>query len=63
MKPFWWILELIPLKFRYQRRDDVWISEFRCVQSVIPGLKPSLHFCSKVKLRASQKDPSSRAFS
>ncbi|KAJ7841493.1 hypothetical protein B0H14DRAFT_3086748 [Mycena olivaceomarginata] len=27
MKPFWWILELIPLKFRYQKRDDVWISE------------------------------------
>ncbi|KAJ7245358.1 hypothetical protein B0H12DRAFT_1127613 [Mycena haematopus] len=29
LKPLWWILEVIPLTFRYQRRDDQWISEIR----------------------------------
>ncbi|KAJ6622512.1 hypothetical protein B0H10DRAFT_2013024 [Mycena sp. CBHHK59/15] len=26
---FWWILELIPMNFRYQRRDDTWVTDFR----------------------------------
>ncbi|KAJ7912889.1 hypothetical protein B0H13DRAFT_2005834 [Mycena leptocephala] len=29
LKPCWWILEVIPLTFRYQRRDNQWITEFR----------------------------------
>ncbi|KAJ7133376.1 hypothetical protein C8R44DRAFT_23113 [Mycena epipterygia] len=29
LKPFWWILELLPMNFRYQRRDDKWITNFR----------------------------------
>lgn len=24
----WWFLELVPLKLRYQRRDDEWVSEW-----------------------------------
>ncbi|KAJ6487135.1 hypothetical protein C8R47DRAFT_516070 [Mycena vitilis] len=29
LKPFWWLLEILPMSFRYQRRDDGWITEFR----------------------------------
>ncbi|KAJ7481689.1 hypothetical protein FB451DRAFT_134549 [Mycena latifolia] len=29
LKPFWWILELIPMSFRSQQRDDRWVSKFR----------------------------------
>ncbi|KAK7044791.1 hypothetical protein R3P38DRAFT_3308605 [Favolaschia claudopus] len=29
LKPFWWILEVIPLSFRYQKRDKVWVNEVR----------------------------------
>jgi hypothetical protein len=33
MHRFWWILELIPMKFRYQRADDRWKSVVQCVLS------------------------------
>ncbi|KAJ7088156.1 hypothetical protein C8R44DRAFT_991193 [Mycena epipterygia] len=29
LKPFWWILELIPMSFRYQGSDGQWITNFR----------------------------------
>ncbi|KAF7314240.1 hypothetical protein MKEN_00896500 [Mycena kentingensis (nom. inval.)] len=29
LKPMWWILELIPLTFRTQNRDDTWNTHFR----------------------------------
>ncbi|KAJ7506925.1 hypothetical protein B0H11DRAFT_1973404 [Mycena galericulata] len=28
LSPFWWILEVIPMNFRYQKRDDEWVSDF-----------------------------------
>jgi hypothetical protein len=30
---FWWILELIPMTFRYQHADDRWKTDFRYVLS------------------------------
>ncbi|KAF8215371.1 hypothetical protein K438DRAFT_1801131 [Mycena galopus ATCC 62051] len=29
LKPFWWILEILPLTFRYQKSDSKWVAESR----------------------------------
>ena len=26
LKPFWWVLEVLPVSMRYQRSDDQWVS-------------------------------------
>ncbi|KAL0575406.1 hypothetical protein V5O48_006577 [Marasmius crinis-equi] len=28
LRPFWWMLELLPMEFRYQRGDNKWVSWF-----------------------------------
>lgn len=36
--PFWWILEVIPMQFRYQRKCDDWVSYFGFVLLRFLGL-------------------------
>jgi len=31
LKKGWWLFELLPMKLRYQRLNDVWVSEWRYV--------------------------------
>jgi len=41
----WWILEILPLKLRYQRGDNHWVSYFGCVSCNVElgGCFPDTH--------------------
>ncbi|KAJ7708658.1 hypothetical protein B0H17DRAFT_1030373 [Mycena rosella] len=43
LKPFWWLLEIIPMGFRSQQWDDQWVTKFRANLGrarVIPHQRP-----------------------
>jgi hypothetical protein len=54
LAPWWWLLELLPLKRRFQRSDDSWVNEYRPnwgTPRFIPKQKSGLRVHRSVKMR------------
>ncbi|KAF5390603.1 hypothetical protein D9757_002578 [Collybiopsis confluens] len=52
--PWWWILEVIPMQFRYQKKRDEWVSCFKSNMAdprVIPGQNDGFYVHRSVKTR------------
>ncbi|KAJ6519196.1 hypothetical protein C8R45DRAFT_807649, partial [Mycena sanguinolenta] len=66
LNPFWWILELIPLIFRYQKRNNQWVTEFRANMGrprVIPRrAQTNIMVHRSVKTRLEARDAKGRHY-